>query len=146
MITPYAGDYQYYLDKTKLAAPAKPSPPRCKTPSPSPTPRPPSASRRSRRNKTPRSRSPQRPQQSQKTPSSVAKIEAELATLDKRKHEIVELLQDQATYADAVKFRDLSAELEAVEPKIAKLTTEWEKAAEEVEDGGRGVKGAKFRN
>ena len=27
----------------------------------------------------------------------------------------------------------LSAELEAVEPKIAKLTTEWEKAAEEVE-------------
>jgi len=29
--------------------------------------------------------------------------------------------------------RDLSAELEAIDPKIAKLTTEWEKAAEEVE-------------
>ena len=63
----------------------------------------------------------------------VAKIESELSALDKRKQEIVELLQDQATYADAIKFRDLSAELEAVEPKIAKLTTEWEKAAEEVE-------------
>jgi hypothetical protein len=27
----------------------------------------------------------------------------------------------------------LSAELEAVEPKVAKLTTEWEKVEEEVE-------------
>ena len=58
---------------------------------------------------------------------------AELTTLDKRKHEIVQLLQDEATYANATKFRDVTAELEAVEPKVAKLTSEWEKAAEALE-------------
>ena len=50
-----------------------------------------------------------------------------------RKHEIVNLLQEEATYADAAQFRVLSAELEAVETKIPKFTSEWEKAAEEME-------------
>lgn len=63
----------------------------------------------------------------------IFKIEQELATLDKRKHEIVNLLQEEATYADAAQFRVLSAELEAVETKIPKFTTEWEKATEELE-------------
>ena len=135
VITPYAGDYQYYLDKTKAgsarealtatlhnaqpvsyAAPAVREPPKSKE-----------QKRLEAEARNARSKATKDAEQ------RVAKIEADLATLDKRKHEIVELLQDEATYADAVKFRDLSAELEAIEPKIAKLTTEWEKAAEEVE-------------
>ncbi|MCB1275543.1 ribosomal protection-like ABC-F family protein [Prosthecobacter sp.] len=135
VITPYAGDYQYYLDKTKAGsarealtatlhnaqpvaynAPAVREPPKSKE-----------QKRLEAEARNARSKAKKDAEQ------RLAKVEAELTTLDKRKHEIVELLQDEATYADAVKFRDLSTELEAVEPKIAKLTTEWEKAAEEVE-------------
>jgi ATP-binding cassette subfamily F protein 3 len=135
VITPYAGDYQYYLDKTKASsarealtatlhnaqpvaytAPAVREPPKSKE-----------QKRLEAEARNARSKAKKDAEQ------RVAKIESELSALDKRKQEIVELLQDQATYADAIKFRDLSAELEAVEPKIAKLTTEWEKAAEEVE-------------
>jgi protein subunit release factor A len=53
--------------------------------------------------------------------------------MDKRKHEIVALLQDSATYADPVQFRALSAELEKLEPTIARQTSAWEKATEELE-------------
>jgi ATP-binding cassette subfamily F protein 3 len=135
VITPYAGDYQYYLDKSKagsarealtatlhnaqpttFTAPAVREPPKTKE-----------QKRLEAEARNARSKGKKDAEQ------RVTKIEAELAALDKRKHEIVELLQDEATYADATKFRALSAELEAVDPKVAKLTTEWEKAAEEVE-------------
>ncbi|MBE7493646.1 MAG: ABC-F family ATP-binding cassette domain-containing protein [Verrucomicrobiaceae bacterium] len=135
VITPYAGDYQYYLDKTKAgsarealtatlhnAQPVAYSAPAVREPPKSKEQKRLEAEARNARSKAKKD-----------AEQRVAKIEADLATLDKRKHEIVELLQDEATYADAVKFRDLSAELEALEPKIAKLTTEWEKTAEEVE-------------
>ena len=135
VITPYAGDYQYYLDKTKAgsarealtatlhnAQPVSYTAPAVREPPKSKEQKRLEAEARNARSKAKKD-----------AEQRVTKIESDLATLDKRKHEIVELLQDQATYADAVKFRDLSAELEALEPKIAKLTTEWEKAAEEVE-------------
>ena len=63
----------------------------------------------------------------------VTKIEETLAQLDKRKHELVALLHDEATYADAAKFRALTLEMEGIEPKIAKETAAWEKATEELE-------------
>ncbi|MFM2142258.1 MAG: hypothetical protein RLZZ476_802 [Verrucomicrobiota bacterium] len=135
VITPYAGDYQYYLDKTKagsareaLTATLHNAQPVAYT---APAVREPPKSKEQKRLEAEARNA--RSKAKKDAEQRVAKIEADLATLDKRKHEIVELLQDQATYADAVKFRDLSAELEAIEPKIAKLTTEWEKAAEEVE-------------
>jgi ATP-binding cassette subfamily F protein 3 len=135
VITPYAGDYQYYLDKTKagsareaLTATLHNAQPVAYT---APAVREPPKSKEQKRLEAEARNA--RSKAKKDAEQRVAKIEADLATLDKRKHEIVELLQDQATYADAVKFRDLSAELEALEPKIAKLTSEWEKAAEEVE-------------
>ncbi|MFM7605578.1 MAG: ABC-F family ATP-binding cassette domain-containing protein [Prosthecobacter sp.] len=135
VITPYAGDYQYYLDKTKagsareaLTATLHNAQPVAYT---APAVREPPKSKEQKRLEAEARNA--RSKAKKDAEQHVAKIEADLANLDKRKHEIVELLQDEATYADAVKFRDLSAELEALEPKIAKLTTEWEKAAEEVE-------------
>ena len=68
----------------------------------------------------------------------IARIEGEIATLEKRKLEIVELLQDGATYADTVKFRSLSEELERIDPSIAKQTAAWEKATVELEAYGEG--------
>ena len=132
VITPYAGDYQYYLDKTKAgsAREALTATLHNAQPVAYAVREPPKTKEQKRLEAEARNA---RSKAKKDAEQRVTKIEADLATLDKRKHEIVELLQDEATYADAVKFRDLSAELEALEPKIAKLTTEWEKAAEEVE-------------
>jgi ATP-binding cassette subfamily F protein 3 len=100
VLTPYAGDYQYYLDKTKAS---------------------------SAREALTRSKLKKEAEQ------KVTKIEETLAQLDKRKHELVALLHDEATYADAAKFRALTLEMEGIEPKIAKETAAWEKATEELE-------------
>lgn len=140
VITPYAGDYQYYLDKTKAgsarealtatlsnAQPMNWTPPATREPPKSKEQKRLEAEARSARSKA-----------KKEAEARVSKIETELTNLDQRKNEIVALLQDEATYADATKFRDLSAELEALEPKIAKLTTDWEKAAEEVEKAAVG--------
>ena len=63
----------------------------------------------------------------------VAKIEEELALLDKRKGEVVIKLQDENTYGDPVKFRALNGEAERIEGDIQKKTAQWEKATEEYE-------------
>ena len=135
VLTPYAGDYQYYLDKTKAgsarealtatlsnAQPANWTPPVTREPPKSKEQKRLEAEARNARSKA-----------KKEAEQRIAKIEAELATLDQRKNEIVGLLQDEATYADAAKFRALSTELEALEPKIAKLTTDWEKEAAALE-------------
>ena len=140
VITSYAGDYQYFLDKTKATSArhaltasltnSQPttweSKPANNTPSNVPA-----KSKEQRRQEADarNSRSKGRKDVEQK----ISKIETELAALDKRKHEIVALLQDSATYADPVQFRALSAELEKLEPTIAKQTSAWEKATEELE-------------
>jgi ATP-binding cassette subfamily F protein 3 len=140
VITPYAGDYQYFLDKTKassarhaLTASLTNSQPVSweSKPSGSTAPASPAKSKEQRRQEADarNARSKGRKEVEQK----VSKIEAELAAMDKRKHEIVLLLQDGATYADPVKFRSLSEELEKLEPSIAKQTAAWEKATEELE-------------
>lgn len=138
VITPYAGDYQYYLDKTKatsareaLTANLTNSQPTVWAAPSAPAPVVPAKTKEQRRQEADarNARSKARKEVEQK----ISKIEAELATLDKRKHEIVALLQDGATYADAVKFRALSEELEKIEPAVAKQTSAWEKATEELE-------------
>ena len=63
----------------------------------------------------------------------LAELENELTTMDKRKHEIVLLLQDEDTYADAARFRDLSQELEQIEKKAGQKTAAWEQMAEDLE-------------
>ncbi|MCF7786944.1 MAG: ABC-F family ATP-binding cassette domain-containing protein [Prosthecobacter sp.] len=135
VITPYAGDYQYYLDKSKAgsarealtatlhnAQPTNFSAPSAKEPPKSKQQRRAEADARNAYSKA-----------KKELDLRIFKIEQELTALDKRKHEIVNLLQEEATYADAAQFRVLSAELEAVETKIPKFTSDWEKATEELE-------------
>ncbi len=140
VLTPYAGDYQYYLDKTKASSAREAltasltnfQPPgyssgdsgKSSSGSGSKTKEQKRAEAEARN-----ARSKARKELEQK----VAAIELSLADLEKRKLELVELLQDGATYADAAKFKALSEELEQMEPKIAKETAAWEKAAGELE-------------
>ena len=140
VLTPYAGDYQYYLDKTKASSAREAltasltnfQPPgyssgdsgKSSSGSGSKTKEQKRAEAEARN-----ARSKARKELEQK----VAAIEQSLADLEKRKLELVELLQDGATYADAAKFKALSEELEQMEPKIAKETAAWERAAWELE-------------
>lgn len=138
VLTPYAGDYQYYLDKTKATSAREAltanlgnsqpehwaAPVRKEVFSPAKT--------KEQKRQEAEERAA-RAKVKKEVETRLARAEEELAALDKRKHEIVALLQDGATYADAVKFRALSEELEKIEPQVAQKTTAWEKAAEELE-------------
>jgi len=137
VITPYAGDYQYYLDKTKAGSAREALTATLHNAQPTTWTGTAPATR-----ELPKSKEQRRAEANARNALSKAKkdadlrlfkIEQELATADKRKHEIVNLLQDEATYADAAQFRALSAELEAIETEISKKTAAWEKVTEELE-------------
>jgi ATP-binding cassette subfamily F protein 3 len=135
VITPYAGDYQYYLDKTKAGSAREALTATLSNAQPT-TWEAPAAREASKSKEQKRLEAEARNARNKAKKSAEQRVyitEAELAKVEKRKGEIVELLQDEATYADAAKFRALSAELEAIEPKIAKITADWEKATEELE-------------
>lgn len=136
VLTPYAGDYQYFLDKTKatsareaLTASLTNSQPGAWE-APKKSYNAPKSKEQKRLEAEARNARAKGRKDLEKT---VARIEEELAALDTRKLELVALLQDGATYADAAKFKALTKELEEIEPRIATKTTQWEKAAEELE-------------
>lgn len=140
VLTPYAGDYQYYLDKTKASSarealtasltnfqpPGYSSGDSAKSSSGS-------GSKTKEQKRAEAEARNARSKARKELEQKVAAIEQNLADLEKRKLELVELLQDGATYADAAKFKALSEELEQMEPKIAKETAAWERAAWELE-------------
>ncbi len=146
VLTPYAGDYQYYLDKTKstsareaLTASLTNAQPASygssgggKNASASTDGSAGGAKTKEQKRAEAEARNA-RSKLRKELEEKVSAIEQRLASLEKRKLELVELLQDGATYADAVKFRALSEELEQIEPRIAQETTAWEKAAEDLE-------------
>lgn len=141
VLTPYAGDYQYFLDKTKagsareaLTASLTNSQPGAWT-----APKKEVSGPKTKEQKRLEAEARNAKGKTKKgVEERIARIEGEIATLEKRKLEIVELLQEGATYADAVKFRSLSEELERIDPSIAKQTAAWEKATEELEAFGEG--------
>lgn len=146
VLTPYAGDYQYYLDKTKstsareaLTASLTNAQPTSygssgggKNASASTDGSAGGAKTKEQKRAEAEARNA-RSKLRKQLEEKVTAIEQRLASLEKRKLELVELLQDGATYADAVKFRALSEELEQIEHRIAQETTAWEKAAEDLE-------------
>jgi ATP-binding cassette, subfamily F, member 3 len=149
VLTPYAGDYQYFLDKTKAtsAREALTATLTNQQPTSSSTWTAPSAAAAApkRESSGPKSKEQRRLEAEARAAlgktrkgveDRIARIEAELAALEKRKLELVALLQDGSTYSDAVKFRTLTEELEAIEPQVAKQTTAWEKATEDLEKMG----------
>jgi ATP-binding cassette subfamily F protein 3 len=147
VLTPYAGDYQYYLDKTKSTSAREALTASLTNAQPTSY----GSSNTGGKNNSStadgmtggaKTKEQKRAEAEARNARSrirkeleekVSAIEQRLAGLEKRKLELVELLQDGATYADAARFRALSEELEQIEPRISQETTAWEKAAEELE-------------
>jgi ATP-binding cassette, subfamily F, member 3 len=145
VLTPYAGDYQYFLDKTKATSAREAltasltnfQPPSYSAPASSSSNASSSPGGKTKEQKRAEADARNaRSKEKKALEQKVAAVEQSLAALEKRKLELVDLLQDGATYADAAKFRALSVELEQIEPKIAKETSAWEKAAGELEGFG----------
>ncbi|HYF33964.1 MAG TPA: ABC-F family ATP-binding cassette domain-containing protein [Prosthecobacter sp.] len=138
VITPYAGDYDYYLEKTRAtsarealtATLTNSQPVHWEKPAAAKPAAPPKSKEQRRQEAEARNT---RAKARKDLETRIATLETELTALDKRKMEIVTLLQDGATYADAAKFRALSEELEQVEATTGKKTLAWEKAAEDLE-------------
>jgi ATP-binding cassette subfamily F protein 3 len=124
-LTPYAGNYDYYLDKSKstdaraaltsglsdsrpkqAAAPAKTTAPAAA----------PSAKKAT-------------PNEIRKFREEVGLLEKKVSELEAKQSEITGALEDPASYTDKGKFHHLNRELSAVVDQLAAATAAWETAA-----------------
>jgi len=136
-ITPYAGDYQYYLDKTKaasardaLTATLTNHQPAAASSSASPKP----SSGRTKEQKRADAHARQaRSQRKRELEARIVTIELELGVKDKRNAETVTLLQDSAVWSEPAKALALQTEHDELAAAIEKLTAEWETLTSELE-------------
>jgi ATP-binding cassette subfamily F protein 3 len=126
-LTPYAGDYNYYLDKSKagnareaLTAGFTDARPKQDVPATKPV-------------------APAAPEKKRGTPSEIKKLhtevhrlEEEVAKLEARQNELAAALEAPETYADKGKFHHLNLELSTLVDQLAAATAAWEKAAEKL--------------
>ena len=137
-LTPYAGDYQYYLDKSKatsaraaLTAGEKlHNDQPVNTPSASNAPGAPAGMRESRQQR--RADAEVRKAESKikrDLERQVAHLEMQLATLEGRKKELTAELEKPETYAAGGAAMQLNRDLSVVTDEIERITAEWEALA-----------------
>jgi ATP-binding cassette subfamily F protein 3 len=127
-LTPYAGNYDYYLEKSKatdarFALTAGFTDARPKQAAPAPVGRPlASAASAPVAKKAP-------PNEIRKFRESVGQLEKKVVELETKQAEITAELEAPETYADKGKFHHLNLELSVIVNQITTATTEWESAA-----------------
>jgi ATP-binding cassette, subfamily F, member 3 len=137
VVTPYAGDYQYYLDKTKSGSAREALTSSLSNHQPSPWDN--GGERKNQPSKTKEQKRLDALERNAKSATRkslqerVTKLEGDIANKEKRNTEIVALLQNPSTWADSNKAIALQKEHDALELELPKLTAEWEKAVSEVE-------------
>ena len=138
-LTPYAGDYDYYLDKSKLSdaraaitAGFTDARPQQKVGAAAPPPRPDAAGA-------------PHPQKKKATPNEIRKfreqvgqLEKKVSELEAKQNEITAALEDPASYADKGKFHHLNRELSVIVDEIAAATKAWEEAATKLAEMEKG--------
>ncbi len=133
-LTPYAGNYDYYLEKSRAgdaraaltagftdARPARPAP--AAPVATAPSPRPPKRSAGEIR----------------KFRERVGQLEKAVTELEAKQAEITAALEAPETYADKGRFHHLNRELSTIVDQLGEATTAWEKAASELEEMERGA-------
>ena len=120
VLTPYHGDYQYYLDKSATLAPVVPPTP-IQPPPVKPTIR--EQKRRSSEDRQALGRERREVQQ------LVTKLEAEIAKLEKSQLELTAELELPATYEKPGHAVEVNRQLTGIAEALARITPEWEAAA-----------------
>ena len=127
-LTPYAGDYDYYLEKSKatdarsaLTAGFTDARPVQQKAAPAAAPAAKAASAPGGKKAT--------PNEIRKFREHVGQLEKKVSELETKQNEITAALEDPASYADKGKFHHLNRELSTIVDQIASATSEWETAA-----------------
>jgi ATP-binding cassette subfamily F protein 3 len=139
-LTPYAGDYQYYLDKSRatseraaLTAGEKLTDARAGSPPPK------AAASASENAPTPRKSKEQKRAEAEvrqaqarirkEHDARVSSLEMQIATLESKQKQLTADLEDPATYERGGAAMELNRQLLAVADDLARVTAEWEKLA-----------------
>jgi ATP-binding cassette subfamily F protein 3 len=125
-LTPYAGDYDYYLDKSKLtdarfaltAGFTDARPKQSAAGAATPPSRPSTAAAAKKPT----------PNEIRKFREEVGLLEKKVSELETKQSEITAALEDPASYSDKGKFHHLNRELSTVVDQIATATAAWETA------------------
>jgi len=125
-IRKFAGDYDYYVEKTQQTAPGQslnnlPSTPVTKT-----------GNKESRRMEAEQRQARSRVRKAQQ--QIVTNLEEQISTLENRQKEIHELLQDSKTYQDSSIAADLNRELKENTIHLEQLHSNWEQASLRLEE------------
>jgi len=127
-LTPYAGDYAYYLEKSKAGneraaltagftdgRPKQAEAPKAEKPKTSATAKPSAADLR-------------------KLEKEVARLEQLVAELEAKQAKLTAELADPTTYSQGAKVQQLNADLKATTDALHAATTEWEKSAQKLSE------------
>ena len=124
-LTPYAGNYDYYLEKSKagdaraaLTAGFTDGRPKQAATAPAPKAAAPAPAAKKAT-----------PNEIRKFREEVGQLEKKVSELETKQAEITASLEDPASYADKGKFHHLNRELSTVVDQIATATAAWEAAA-----------------
>ncbi len=138
VLTPYAGDYQYFLDKTKSTSAREALTAKLGNFQPDLLPAP------VKQQSTPGGKSKEqkrleaearnaRSRAKKELEQKIQDIEARSAALEKRRGELHAVLRDSSAYADGAKATDLQRELDQADRQIEDLTAQWERATADLE-------------
>ena len=133
-LTPYAGNYDYYLEKSRAgdaraaltAGFTDARPKQAAAPAPAPALAAPAQKKASA-------------SEVRKFRERVGQLEKAVTELEAKQAEITAALEAPETYADKGRFHHLNRELSTVVDQLGEATTAWEKAASELEEMERGA-------
>jgi ATP-binding cassette subfamily F protein 3 len=133
-LTPYAGNYDYYLEKSRAgdaraaltAGFTDARPKQAAAPAPAPAPAAPAQKKASA-------------SEVRKFRERVGQLEKAVTELEAKQAEITAALEAPETYADKGRFHHLNRELSTIVDQLGEATTAWEKAASELEEMERGA-------
>ncbi|MBI5386093.1 MAG: ABC-F family ATP-binding cassette domain-containing protein [Verrucomicrobia bacterium] len=126
-LTPYAGDYRYYLDKTAPLRAAEAAAKATAEQAQNRAPKPSQDRKEQKRVEAQQRQARSRELKDQK--QLVHRLEKEIAHLEARQHELTAELEKPETYAAAGRALEINMEIKSVIGELKRLTAEWETAA-----------------